>query len=779
MTQEEYRPKTFWELTEYAEVVIPIIQRDYAQGRRTNKIDDIRNNFLSKLLETISNREKSIELDFIYGSFDIENKIFTPLDGQQRLTTLFLLHWYLAKKEGFLHDHSKQLLKFTYEVRPSSSMFCKKLVEDTNIVIRSDEELVPIIENQWWYFRRWKNDPTVQSMLVMLEAIHEKFKDQPPLFNFLIDPENPPITFKYVALNDYKLTDSLYIKMNARGKALTNFENFKANFEQKLEDDFLSLKNEFIEKADKEWLDFFWKLEEESKVADNEYLRFFKEMFICFLGENRSSSKTNNKEQKYQNFINSQLNKKESISYEDWVKDYLKKYDAFIANLTNGDKYIPFSQYEEYGIFTEGNLTRLFKLIDFFVDYKSQNTEPIEMLREFVNAKKTTYPKRLKFYAILHFILSGNDLDSKAYNDWMRFIENLAQNTDVDSPERLSNAIQAVRNFSALALSDIYTYIQKSFTTEDLFITETSFFDEYQRREEWVKIQLIQESRTTQNNNWEEAIYQAEQHPYFKCQIRFLLDYSKQNDGTYCIQTFKKYYQKAVKIFDSNNGLVANDDYLFSRALFTFGSYEHENSWRYRSFYNQRNRDSWRKLLATAEKSKLVKALFDQVNIDNIPESLQIIIDNFNDKDNWLYPVIKCSELIKRPGRINLEHNMIRLLDSHGLTEHCKAINPFLYTLHRELIKQDTIKSEEIIGLKGNNWMPSLIITLEDKTILEISSKHSFCKHSWYYVIKYNNSILLNEQIATIQNMKEFLASTDRIKQSITKALQENAVEQS
>ena len=64
--QEDFRPRTFWELTKYAKVVIPIIQRDYAQGRRTSKIDDIRETFLNKLLETISDKGKTIELDFIY-----------------------------------------------------------------------------------------------------------------------------------------------------------------------------------------------------------------------------------------------------------------------------------------------------------------------------------------------------------------------------------------------------------------------------------------------------------------------------------------------------------------------------------------------------------------------------------------------------------------------------------------------------------------------------------------------------------------------------------------
>ena len=70
-------------------IVIPIIQRDYAQGRRDPEIDRIRHRFLDSLYEAVS--DKPVTLDFIYGDVD-ENGIMTPLDGQQRLTTLFLRH---------------------------------------------------------------------------------------------------------------------------------------------------------------------------------------------------------------------------------------------------------------------------------------------------------------------------------------------------------------------------------------------------------------------------------------------------------------------------------------------------------------------------------------------------------------------------------------------------------------------------------------------------------------------------------------------------------------
>ena len=67
-------------------IVIPSIQRDYAQGRLDPDVTKVRERFLNALYNAVT--ETPITLDFVYGDID-ENGILTPLDGQQRLTTLF------------------------------------------------------------------------------------------------------------------------------------------------------------------------------------------------------------------------------------------------------------------------------------------------------------------------------------------------------------------------------------------------------------------------------------------------------------------------------------------------------------------------------------------------------------------------------------------------------------------------------------------------------------------------------------------------------------------
>ena len=78
-------------------VEIPIIQRDYAQGRKHGKVPKIRDGFLNNLLEALKPSAETLELDFVYGyindtqSEEKHKQIFIPLDGQQRLTTLFFI----------------------------------------------------------------------------------------------------------------------------------------------------------------------------------------------------------------------------------------------------------------------------------------------------------------------------------------------------------------------------------------------------------------------------------------------------------------------------------------------------------------------------------------------------------------------------------------------------------------------------------------------------------------------------------------------------------------
>ena len=113
-------------------------------------------------------------------------------------------------------------------------------------------------------------------MLVMLDAIVEKFAGIPNIWARL---KNNAISFYFLPIKDMGLTDELYIKMNSRGKPLTQFEHFKAEFEQELRKVDEETAEKISKKIDCDWTDMLWKYRGDDNVTDDEFLRYFR--FVC------------------------------------------------------------------------------------------------------------------------------------------------------------------------------------------------------------------------------------------------------------------------------------------------------------------------------------------------------------------------------------------------------------------------------------------------------------------------------------------------------------------
>jgi hypothetical protein len=257
-------------------IEIPLIQRDFAQGRVDDRAGRIRESFLDALHDAATGGDQ-LGLDFIYG--EVRAGKLQPLDGQQRLTTLFLLHWFLSSLTGHL-DASAAWTSFAYATRPSARRFCERLVEHP---LPAGESPTAWINDQPWYLYVWRHDPTVQSMLVMLEAIHRRFggDDLEAAWSRLIDPMEPTIWFHLLSIDDMGSAEDLYIKMNSRGKALTDFETFKAQLLKSLDDS--PRAEELSLRLDGPWADVMWHLRGKDHVFDEEFLNYFR--FIVELCE--------------------------------------------------------------------------------------------------------------------------------------------------------------------------------------------------------------------------------------------------------------------------------------------------------------------------------------------------------------------------------------------------------------------------------------------------------------------------------------------------------------
>lgn len=292
----------------FTEVEIPLLQRDYAQGRI--HADDaraarMRNEFLSALREALGASEspaKTLHLDFVYG--EAQTGVFEPIDGQQRLTTLFLLHWYLASLGGrggefsnLMQSNGHGRLRFRYALRPATDRFFTALLELPNIASmpgskneptftaiadgRAKAALSDRLKDQAWFIDDWLHDPTVAGALVMLDAIAEKFgADSTDCANAYgkLSGDSSPITFDLLPLDSIGLGDDLYVKMNARGKPLNDFEKFKAWLIRHCETQNLTNQEDLIDQKelkalDNEWLEFFWRHSPRENTADKDYDR--------------------------------------------------------------------------------------------------------------------------------------------------------------------------------------------------------------------------------------------------------------------------------------------------------------------------------------------------------------------------------------------------------------------------------------------------------------------------------------------------------------------------
>ncbi len=252
-----------------ARIEIPMVQRDYAQGRTDPTAARIRADFLVALHAALTGGPP-LSLDFVFGS--IADGTFTPLDGQQRLTTLFLLHRYLAARAG--QPATGGWTRFSYATRASARAFCEALVAQP--LDTAETTVSAPIKDQPWFLSTWRHDPSVDAMLVMLDAIHTRFQavDATVAWQRLVDVDQPAVQFHLLPITGIGDPIDLYLKMNSRGKPLTPFERFKARFEHLLEGVDHDLTQRFAHSVDGPWSDMLWPMRGDDNIIDDEFMRY-------------------------------------------------------------------------------------------------------------------------------------------------------------------------------------------------------------------------------------------------------------------------------------------------------------------------------------------------------------------------------------------------------------------------------------------------------------------------------------------------------------------------
>ena len=616
---------SFLEMLKQHSIEIPMIQRDYAQGRKSQK--KLFLNFLMALKTAVC--ESPIELDFVYG--DIKSNKFHPLDGQQRLTTLFLLHWYAAACSNSPKENAEILYRFTYCTRISSRSFCKKILE--NIAEFKPSKLSPAkwIEDQSWFRVAWKKDPTISGMICALNSIHEKFVDiNDDLWEKLNKEPEPPISFYKTILDNIGLSDDLYIKMNARGKVLSSFENLKAQIDRKIEkeqwESNVSYDLKFNYLIDREWTNLIWK-SFSKKEFDQSFIRVIANIAVFAIindAENDytySNSPTLSKDSLVR-VIDQLIKDSTTLSIEHISKKvYEMLYSSFRGLCQLNEKHLVLDGFNWFEMHAsiDGELISIFKCIG----------EP---------KSNPTMQQRLLSFAIYEYAQKNSlngIINEEKYYIWLRFIRNTIHNSNIDNIERFISAARFIHKM-ADGCDDIYAFLNK------LNYDDRGFATEAVKREK-KKAEMI-----SADPDFMEILHQLEDTQFCYGNLTFPFNYILNiND----VSDQKKQLKHVLKTINTYFSGGISD--LHRCALLTVGDgsyYKYWGSWLYAADGNKHrllmNIGDLRDYISSEELCKTLSEYFKLLKTQT-PNQL---IDDFDypNKEHWRYKLIKDPSLLQK-----------------------------------------------------------------------------------------------------------------------------------
>jgi hypothetical protein len=523
----------------------------------------------------------------------------------------------------------------------------------------------------------WCFDPTIQAMLNMLDAIHLKFRGFPEFYQRLTAQDSPVITFRFLNLREFSLTDDLYIKMNARGKPLTPFENFKAKLEQKIQGFLepwpssykLSFKTEpvsgydyFIHKIDNEWADVFWPFRNTASVDntfDDELMNFIG-LFISQYFSLRPGL---------------EISKIKSLFFED-----------------SKIKRLSFDEYDKADVLSQSLLIKLIEMFDLIsaqlprqsgiTRYLPDNPyyQEIDIFKK-VLSNSSNYTEKLRFFAFYSAVANGKR--DQELVEWMRVVFNLTEHTIFNDINEYQPALASIKEL-VRHQTPILELLRDN--------VELKAFAEHQVFEEKLKAHLLMKS-----SDWRDEILHLEQHTELQGQIAFVLKFAgvvdyflKYNNvawGTLdnsLLDRFKFYAQSAAQTFDSLAKGSKSINYAWERAVLCKGIYFIQKDNKYNMLHSTRvsnaRRDySWYRLLRLSlvqgdewnQKQSFVQQVFDDPLFDpsNVVQSLEAICtstlntEGF-DENKWRHLFIAWPSLydITAQGFVALEDNTLILM---------------------------------------------------------------------------------------------------------------------
>lgn len=373
--------------------------------------------------------------------------MFYPYDGQQRLTTLYFLYLLIYFKFNKYDEIDSIKKKLSYQTRISTNRFIESFLswildskEKDNIYNdfwnKDGKDLKGFIMSQdWFMMTEWNYDVSIINMLSIIVEICGRIKknlgDKTEIVNFIDKDENNPFQFDFIYVDDISKSDDLYIKINARGKALSPFENLKSDIDK-------YWKDEDKTKLDAEWTEYVWNQldvndKNKEKSFDNSFYNLLSNIFYLQYLVGLDKKDINDK--KLFEIENSKY--KKGIVDKEWITPELCKVSCPMISSFLDAMIGPFKSIKDKQI--ESVNRKIFGLGDYQNNNGQNKIERADLFEIFV------------YYYSVSSLFTKNDMEFTDKRNLLNEIETVTnriienQRPYLDSPTNLVKALKSVK----------------------------------------------------------------------------------------------------------------------------------------------------------------------------------------------------------------------------------------------------------------------------------------------------------------------------------------------
>lgn len=267
-------------------IVIPDLQRDYCWASTKIVTGDglsLVEAYVDDLIfASQKGKDAKLKMGLLYGyEYPVDN--VQLCDGQQRLTTLFLISGVclnkLGEEDNIQEEEVSSIIsqgnssRLQYAIRDSSLSFINNLVQNG--------AFYPEITEEPWFSNEYRRDPSVCNMVLAIKQIDGKVTNAETAKK-LLDYILHNISFLYFDMQSRTYSEEQYVILNTTGYSLTPTEHVKPKLLGKLRGEQLA---EYSERWES-WEQFIWDhrpTDDDNFTVDEWFDRF---LTIFYLAEN-------------------------------------------------------------------------------------------------------------------------------------------------------------------------------------------------------------------------------------------------------------------------------------------------------------------------------------------------------------------------------------------------------------------------------------------------------------------------------------------------------------